>query len=131
MENVPQSIRASLTAITENKIALLLLVNLFLVLVGMFLDDASGILLAGPMLMPIMAAIGVDPVHFGAILGVNLGMGLIKPPTAPILYFAGAVGKASLPSMLGPTLTFILLSSLPVLLTSEERRVRKARDRTC
>src|SRR3546814_1508569 len=85
MENVPQSILASLTAITENKIALLLLVNLFLVLVGMFLDDASGILLAGPMLMPIMAAIGVDPVHFGAILGVNLGMGLITPPTAPIL----------------------------------------------
>src|SRR3546814_3152194 len=82
----------------------------------MFLDDASGILLAGPMLMPIMAAIGVDPVHFGAILGVNLGMGLITPPTAPILYFAGAVGKASLPSMLGPTLHFIFLCYLPVLM---------------
>src|SRR3546814_4412607 len=82
----------------------------------MFLDDASGILLAGPMLMPIMAAIGVDPVHFGAILGVNLGMGLITPPTAPILYFAGAVGKASLPSMLGPTLHFLFLCYLPVLM---------------
>src|SRR3546814_20397337 len=68
------------------------------------------------MLMPIMAAIGVDPVHFGAILGVNLGMGLITPPTAPILYFAGAVGKASLPSMLGPTLHFIFLCYLPVLM---------------
>src|SRR3546814_3532638 len=85
----------------------------------MFLDDASGILLAGPMLMPIMAAIGVDPVHFGAILGVNLGMGLITPPTAPILYFAGAVGKASLPSMLGPTLHFIFLCYLPVLRSEE------------
>src|SRR3546814_14565762 len=77
----------------------------------MFLDDASGILLAGPMLMPIMAAIGVDPVHFCAILGVNLGMGLITPPTAPILYFAGAVGKASLPSMLGPPQHFLFLCS--------------------
>src|SRR3546814_18715605 len=63
-----------------------------------------------------MGASGGEPFLFGAILGVNLGMGLITPPTAPILYFAGAVGKASLPLMLGPTLHFIFLCSLPVLM---------------
>lgn len=118
MENVPQSILEALTALTENKIFLLLLVNVFLVLIGMFLDDASGILLAGPMLMPVMAAIGVDPVHFGAIMAVNLGMGLITPPTAPILYFAGAVGKVALPPMLKPTFCFIFLCYLPVLIAT-------------
>src|SRR5690606_32184876 len=118
MENVPQSILAGLVGLTENKILLLLLVNLFLILVGMFLDDASGILLAGPMLLPLMLAIDVDPVHFGAIVAVNLGMGLITPPTAPILYFAGAVGKASFPSMLRPTFCFIFFCYLPTLIAT-------------
>ena len=118
MENVPQSILAGLVGLTENKILLLLLVNLFLIPVGVFLNDASGILLAGPMLLPLMLAIDVDPVHFGAIVAVNLGMGLITPPTAPILYFAGAVGKASFPSMLRPTFCFIFFCYLPTLIAT-------------
>ncbi|AZY95521.1 TRAP transporter large permease (plasmid) [Paracoccus sp. Arc7-R13] len=115
MENVPQTILEALLAITESKIGLLLLINLFLIIVGMFLDDASGILLAGPMLLPVVQEIGVDPVQFGAIMGVSLGMGLITPPTAPILYFAGMIGKTTLPLMLKPTMTFIVICYLPVL----------------
>lgn len=118
MENVPQSILVGLMSLTENKIFLLMLINLFLLFVGMLLDDASGILLAGPMLMPLILAIGVDPVHFGAIMAVNLGMGLITPPTAPILYFAGAIGKASFPSMLRPTLCFIFFCYFPTLIAT-------------
>jgi tripartite ATP-independent transporter DctM subunit len=87
LENVPQQVLEGFLAITTDPIGLLLLANLFLMLIGMFMEDVSGILLAAPLLMPVMSQVGVDPVQFAAIVAVNLGMGLITPPTAPILYF--------------------------------------------
>ena len=116
MENVPQEMMGSFLSVTENKILLLLMINLFLVVIGMFMDDVSGILLVSPMLLPIMLKLGIDPVHFGAIVAVNLGMGLITPPTAPILYFAAMVGNVKLAGILKPTLVFVLCAYLPVVL---------------
>jgi len=116
MQSVPQLLLVGFTSISENPIILLLMVNLFLLLIGMFMDDASGILLATPMLMPIIDKLGVDPVHFAAIVATNLGMGLITPPTAPILYLGALVGKAPLSSMLRPTMVFLLFAYLPVVL---------------
>lgn len=115
-EDVPQQILQSLLSITENKILLLLLVNLFLMLIGMFMEDVSGILLAAPLLLPVMNEIGVHPVHFAAIIGTNLGMGLITPPTAPILYFGTLIGKTKLTHVLRPTLVFVFLAYMPVVL---------------
>lgn len=102
--------------VSENKIVLLLLANLFLMVIGMFMEDVSGILLASPLLMPVMLQTGVDPVQFAAIIATNLGMGLITPPTAPILYFAALIGKTPLGPMLKPTLVFVFLAYLPVVL---------------
>src|SRR5699024_4117732 len=116
MENVPQQILAGFLMISENPIILLLLVNLFLIIVGMLMEDVSGILLAAPMLLPVVMKAGVDPVHFAAIVATNLGMGLITPPTAPILYFSALVGKTSLGPMLKYTLVFVFLAYLPVVL---------------
>ena len=94
----------------------MLLANLFLMLIGMFMEDVSGILLAAPMLMPVMREAGVDPVQFAAIVAVNLGMGLITPPTAPILYFGALIGKTPLGPMLKPTMVFVLFAYMPVVL---------------
>ncbi|WP_445395707.1 TRAP transporter large permease [Zobellella sp. An-6] len=116
MGNVPQTVMEFILGLSDNKILLLLLINLFLLLIGMFLDDISGVLLASPMLLPVAVSLGMDPVHFGAIVGVNLGMGLITPPTAPILYFSGLIGNTTLPRMIGYTMAFILFGYLPVLL---------------
>lgn len=116
LENVPQHILEGFMAVTQNRIGLLILANLFLVLIGMFMEDISGILLASPMLMPVMHQAGVDPVQFAAIVAVNLGMGLITPPTAPILYFGALIGKTQLGPMLKPTLVFVFLAYLPVVL---------------
>lgn len=116
LENVPQQIMEGFLAISENPVVLLLLANLFLMIIGMFMEDVSGILLASPLLMPIMVEVGVDPVHFAAIIATNLGMGLITPPTAPILYFAALIGKAPLGAMLKPTLVFVFLAYMPVVL---------------
>jgi len=116
MENVPQLLLSGFAGVSENRILLLLLANLFLMLIGMFMDDVSGILLATPMLMPVMHQLGVDPVQFAAIVATNLGMGLITPPTAPILYLGALIGKAPLSQMLTPTFYFLFLAYLPVVL---------------
>lgn len=116
MENVPQQMLAGFLSVSENPIVLLLMANLFLAVVGMFMDDASGILLASPLLMPLMLQVGIDPVQFAAIVAVNLGMGLITPPTAPILYFAALIGKAQVGYMMKPALVFVLGAYLPVVL---------------
>jgi len=115
-EDVPQQILETMLSMSDNKIILLLLVNLFLLLIGMFMEDVSGILLAAPLLLPVMNQIGVDPVHFAAIIGTNLGMGLITPPTAPILYFGTLIGGVKLPQVIKPTLVFVFLTYLPVVL---------------
>jgi len=116
MQSVPQLLLEGFTTISENPLILMLLVNLFLLLVGMFMDDVSAILLATPMLMPIMLKLGIDPVHFAAIIATNLGMGLITPPTAPLLYIGSLVGKVPLSRMLSPTFVFLLFAYLPVVL---------------
>jgi C4-dicarboxylate transporter DctM subunit len=116
MENVPQVVLAGFLTISDDPIILLLLLNAFLLLIGMFMEDVSGILLAVPMLMPLVQKLGIDPVQFAAIVATNLGMGLITPPTAPILYFGAMVGETRLSSMMKPTMVFLFLAYLPVVL---------------
>lgn len=116
LEEVPQQILESMLAISENPVVLLLLVNLFLLMIGMFMEDVSGILLAAPLLLPVVTEAGVHPVHFAAIIGTNLGMGLITPPTAPILYFGTLIGQTTLSAVIKPTLVFVFLAYFPVVL---------------
>jgi len=116
MESVPQMLLSGFTSISDNPIILLLLLNMFLLLVGMLMDDASGILLATPLLMPVINELGINPVQFAAIIATNLGMGLITPPTAPILYLGALTGKTPLSTMLKPTMVFLLFAYLPVVL---------------
>jgi len=116
MESVPHAVVEVLLSVTENKYVILLMINLFLIVLGMLMDDFSGLLLATPMMMPVIQEIGVHPVHFAAIIGVNLGMGNITPPTAPLLYFGARIGKVSLDRMLKPSLVFVVCGYLPVLL---------------
>ena len=116
MENIPNKIAAGLLSLTDNYYLILLMVNLFMIIIGMLMDDTSGILLCTPLLVPIVTSIGVHPIHFAAILGVNLGMGNVTPPTAPMLYMSGRVCKAKTDQMLKPILIFIIFAYIPVLL---------------
>ena len=118
MENVPQRLISSLMGFTENKIVILLMVNLFLVILGMLMDDFSGTLLAAPLLFPLMKEIGIHPVHFAAILGTNLGLGNKTPPTAPILYLAGSIGNCKFDELIRPALIFMTSCSVPVVLAT-------------
>lgn len=116
MENVPQRLIVTLTGFTENPYLILLMVNVFLILLGMLMDDFSGTLLAAPLLFPLMQAIGVHPVHFAAILGTNLGLGNVTPPTAPILYLAGRVGNCKFDELIKPAVVFMVFGAVPVVL---------------
>ena len=118
MQNIPQGLIAMISGVTQNYYVTLLLVNLFLILLGMIVDDFTGTLLAAPLLFPLMQHIGVHPIHFAAILGTNLGLGNVTPPTAPILYLAARVGNVSVDKMIKPALTFMVFGALPVVLVT-------------
>lgn len=116
MEDLPGIIIEALTSISSNKYVLLLMLNLFMVFVGMLMDDVSAVLLSTPMLLPLAVELGISPIHFAAIVGVNLGLGNITPPTAPLLYLSGQLNGARINQTLTPTLWIILLAWIPTLL---------------
>lgn len=115
-ENLPDQILTALTSISSNRIVVLLMINVFMIIIGMLMDDCSGTTLCGPILMPVMAALGVTPIHFAAVLSVNIGMGNITPPTAPLLYLGGRIAKAEVKDMLKPTFMLIAFGWLPTLI---------------
>ncbi|NLZ54072.1 MAG: TRAP transporter large permease, partial [Thermoanaerobacteraceae bacterium] len=113
--NLPQYILEALMAVSTNKNVILLLINIFMIILGMLMDDTSATLLATPILLPVVTQIGVDPIHFAAILGVNIGMGNITPPTAPLLYLSSSITQTPVKEMLKPTFLLIVFCWLPVL----------------
>lgn len=116
MENVPEHIMNLLVMVSDNPKVILLMINVFLVIIGMLMDDVSGTLLCTPILLPMMANIGVNPYHFAAILGVNLGMGNITPPCAPFLYFSSNICGVSSDAVMRPSLKIMLFAYLPTLI---------------
>src|SRR5512147_1927871 len=91
----PQQLAGSVSALTQNKWAVLALLNLLFLLLGMFLHSAAAIILVVPVVMPLVKAAGIDPVHFGLIVTVNLGIGQQTPPVASVLMVASAIAKSS------------------------------------
>src|SRR5678809_479336 len=82
--------------LTDNKYVMLMLINVLLLLLGTFMDMAPMILICTPIMLPVVKAMGVDPVHFGMIMLLNLGIGLITPPVGPTLFVGCAIGKVTI-----------------------------------
>ncbi|MEG0377967.1 MAG: TRAP transporter large permease subunit [Eubacterium sp.] len=116
LENLPTKMVEIMLGITSNKILLLILINIFMIIIGMLMDDVSGTLLCAPVLFPLILALGISPIQFAAILGVNLGMGNITPPTAPLLYLGGRVTKVPINKMLKPSVLMIVFAWMPTLI---------------
>jgi len=115
-EDIPGIAQDLIFSVSENPIVIMIMINVVLILIGMLMDDVSGILLGAPLLFPIVMELGIDPIQFAAIIGVNLGMGNITPPTAPLLYLGARVGKAPVNEMIGPSLIMIAFAWIPTLL---------------
>ena len=115
VEGVPQALVEGIFEITENKLLLLILVNLLLFLVGMIVNDITAIILLAPLLLPLMSAIEVSPVQFAAIMGVNTAMGGVTPPYASILYLGARVGNVKVTKVIPPAMLFLALGYVPVV----------------
>jgi tripartite ATP-independent transporter DctM subunit len=92
----PQALARSITELTTNKWAVLALLNVLFLLLGMFLHSAAAIILVVPVVMPLVRAVGIDPVHFGLIVTINLGIGQQTPPVASVLAVSCSIAKASM-----------------------------------
>ncbi len=115
LEDLPGVLLAVFYAISDNPIIIMLMINIFLVVMGMLMDDISVVVLTTPILMPIIVELGFNPIHYAAIVGVNTGLGCITPPAAPVLYLSGRLGSAPIDEMMKPCLWFVLLCWIPML----------------
>lgn len=115
MLQVPQAIVNMFLGFTQSKTLMLIIINLFLFVVGMIVNDSTGMILCAPLLLPLVKALGIHPVHFAAIMGVNLAMGGVTPPYASILYLGMRVGKCEFMDILKPTLVFLFLGYIPIV----------------
>ena len=93
---IPAKVTQFFLTISDNKYVFLLLVNILLLLLGTFMDLAPMLLICTPIFMPVIAKFGIDPVHFGMIMILNLGIGLITPPVGPTLFVGCAIGKVTM-----------------------------------
>lgn len=103
----PQMIGGMLSTVTDNPLVFLLLVNVFLIGVGMFMETFAAIIILGPILAPIAASYGIHPVHFGMIMIVNLAVGMVTPPVGVNLFIACGIAKISMEQLMRPLLVFL------------------------
>lgn len=116
MLKLPEQLVSIFTSFTDSKLIVLLFLNLFLLFVGMIVNDTTAIVLCAPLLLPLCAAYGVSGVQLAAIMVVNLGFGGLTPPYASILYLGMRVCDCKFEEMLPSTLRFIVLAYFPVSL---------------
>lgn len=115
-EDVPTMILGALTSISDNKYIILAIVNVFMIIIGMLMDDASATLLSVPILLPVVRAVGVDPIHFAGIVAVNISLGCITPPCAPLMYLGARLSNTDVAEVLKPTFQLILAVWIPALI---------------
>jgi tripartite ATP-independent transporter DctM subunit len=106
---IPLKVTALLTSMTDNRYLILLAINFMLLVLGTLMDMAALILILTPILLPVVMAVGVDPVHFGMIMIVNLGIGLITPPVGTVLFVGSAVGKLPIEKVVRALMPFFAL----------------------
>lgn len=115
---VPAALAALIGAMTDNPILTLIIINVMLLLLGTFMDMAPLIVIATPIFLPVAITSGVDPVHFGVIMMLNLGIGLVTPPVGSVLFVGSAVGKIALPDMVKTIWPFYLTLLAALVLIS-------------
>ena len=115
---VPQRVAEGIMGMTQDRWAILLLLNAFFLVIGLFLHSAAAIILVVPIVMPLVQAAGIDPVHFGLVVTLNLGIGQQTPPVASVLVTACSVAKADIWEVSKVNLWFIAVLVLMLLLVT-------------
>ena len=117
-EKVPQAITTFLTSVSDNAYVVLFLINIILLIVGCFLDTVPAIIVMAPMLLPTVQSMGVDPIHFGVVMAVNLALGLCSPPYGCNLFVGAAVAKIKMESMFKYIVPYFIVGVISLLIVT-------------
>ena len=117
-ENIPQSISASLLAISDNPIIILLIINLILLFVGIFMDMTPAVLIFTPIFLPVVEGLGMDPIQFGIIMVLNLCIGLCTPPVGSVLFVGVGVAETTIQKVMKPLLPLFLAMVVALFLVT-------------
>ena len=117
-ENIPQGLTAFLLSISENKIVILLLINLTLLVVGIFMDITPAVLIFTPIFLPVVTELGLDPIHFGIIMVLNLCIGLCTPPVGSVLFVGVGIAGTSIQRVVKPLLPLFLAMLVALVLVT-------------
>jgi len=117
-ENIPKQIYQLLLAATDNKFVMLLMINAVLLVIGCFLDTVPAIIIMAPILLPAVVNYGIDPIHFGIIMTINLGIGLCTPPYGCNLFVGSAVAGIKMESMMKYVFPFLLVAIMSLMVVS-------------
>jgi C4-dicarboxylate transporter DctM subunit len=118
VNQIPQSVSAYMSNAISNKIVLLLVINIVLLIAGTFIDTTSAIVIFAPLFIPIVTAMGVDLIHFGLIVAVNLTIGMCTPPLGVCLFVSGSIAKISLKEQMRDLLPMLLVLLTVLLLVT-------------
>ncbi|MFD1779431.1 TRAP transporter large permease [Fredinandcohnia salidurans] len=117
-EQIPLSITNALLAISDNPIIVLIIINVILLIVGTFLETSAAIIIMAPILLPVTTAVGIDPVHFGIIMVVNLAIGFITPPVGINLFVASNIANLRLEKIVRAIIPFLIILIIDIIIIS-------------
>ncbi|WP_133672633.1 TRAP transporter large permease [Maribacter caenipelagi] len=117
-ENIPQDISSGLLSLSDNKIVILLIINLLLLFVGIFMDMTPAVLIFTPIFLPVVTKLGLDPVHFGIIMVLNLCIGLCTPPVGSVLFVGVGIAKTTIEKVFKPLLPLFIAMIIALFLVT-------------
>lgn len=116
LAQVPQQMSEAILTVADNKIVMLLLVNVLLLLIGLVMDGGAAIVILAPLLLPVVLQYGIDPIHFGIIICLNLSIGAITPPVGSCLFAASIIGDTPLEKIARDIVPFLIAEVLALIL---------------
>lgn len=117
-ENIPQNISRALIALTDNKIIILLIINVILLAVGTFMDATPAVLIFTPILLPVVMKLGIDPLHFGILMILNLCIGVCTPPVGAVLFVGCSIADTKITQIIKWLLPFFLAMLVSLILVT-------------
>jgi tripartite ATP-independent transporter DctM subunit len=115
-ENIPQEISNTLLSVSDNPIVILIIINLILLFVGVFMDMTPAVLIFTPIFLPIVTSLGMDPIHFGIVMIMNLCIGLCTPPVGSVLFVGCSVAGLKIQQVVKPLLPLFLVMIVVLLI---------------
>ncbi len=117
-ENIPQYVSSSLMALSDSRIVILLIINILLLLVGTFMDMTPAVLIFTPIFLPVVMQMGVNPIHFGIIMVLNLSIGLCTPPVGSVLFIGCGIAGTNITRVIRPLLPLFIAMLISLLLVT-------------